>query len=146
MFLKLFLRRTPRWHWRLDAKDADGNSVWVRTVLSARSDWRPQITSAMKGLLKQADPTQIGAVKVVDLLFYHVLTTIYLSGLQRDVDWWTHYPSSKTDKVNAVLRRLAGFLSRFFKDRFLPDLLVRHRDAVTSHRARVGGIDPGFLN
>ncbi|HZN98088.1 MAG TPA: HAD-IA family hydrolase [Gemmatimonadales bacterium] len=145
-FLRLFLRRQPRWHLQLDEKDGDGNPVSTKALLSARREWNAEITNAIKGVLKRGGQNRIGPVRVDDLLLFHLLTTIYLGGLHEDVDWWTVYPSSTAGKVNDILVRFSDQYSKLFRDRFLPDLLVRHTNAETSHKVRAQGRDPGFIN
>lgn len=131
-YLSTFGRQNePYFGWRYAATCADTNTAIDFRVLLGDHSW---VTEILKGVLKDQQDLRVGPrrVSVRWLLFHYLVSQCYLSGLTAEIDWLTVYPSHKAGSTNVLLQELLETLAPAFRDKFLPDLLIRHKDAPKS--------------
>jgi len=133
------------WYWQLQMNDACGRSVDVRALMDSRGAGISAFQNDMLGFLKDGKNPMVGPMTVGNFITFHLLGNLYADGLFNLIDTWAVYPSSKTAKMNRILRYTAVQMARLFRDRPAP-LLVRHTNAVDSGEARKRGITVGFDN
>jgi len=121
----------PYFGWRYAATCADTNTVIDVRVLLGDHSW---LTEILKAVLKDQQDVRVGprGVSVRWLLFHYLVSQCYLSGLTAEIDWLTVYPGHKAGSTNILLQQLLETLAPAFRDKFLPDLLIRHKDAPKS--------------
>jgi len=125
----------PYFGWTYAAPCADtGAAIDVRVLLGDHS-W---LTDILKRVLKEQQDLRVGPreVSVRSLLFHYLVSQCYLSGLTSEIDWLTVYPGHEASSTNIFLQQLIETLARAFRDRSVPDLLVRHEEAPKSQYQR----------
>lgn len=126
----------PNFGWILNHSSRAGN-VDVRSLLYQHTK-----VAGLEALLKQNRDRVLNeeeGLRLGSLMLNYTVAQIYLSGLASEMDAITVYPSSKVGKKNPVLERYMTLLPKVFKmygsgNGYVPDLLVRHKDAPTSHQ------------
>jgi len=63
-------------------------------------------------------------------------TSLYFSGVYDAVDYITAYPKSQAGKYPQCLVKPIDTFAKSFRKRYIPDLIERHTDAITSHLHR----------
>lgn len=137
------LTKASDWYWTLDVSDGDARAVQVRALMDPECGGTPGLRTALKEMLKQRD--QIPPFGPITTVFFHLLGSIYSSRLHNEADVWTIYPG-RSGRLSRVLGPLAEEASRLFRDRYVPDLLVRHAPAKDSGLGRYKGETIDFLN
>lgn len=119
------------WSYRGHCMDTH-TTVDVRVLV----DDHQGLTAAFKTVLKDQGEYLVGSKKIPlqSLLFLYLVSQIYLSGLSGQIDLITTYPGHRANSRNKLLEGYSREMARTFKDRFIPDLLVRHSDAPESKR------------
>lgn len=119
------------WSYRNLCTDTQ-TTVDVRVLV----DDHQGLTSAFKTVLKDQGEYLVGSNKIPlqSLLFLYLVNQIYLSGLSSQIDLITTYPGHTANSRNVLLEGYSQELARTFKDRFIPDLLIRHCDAPESKK------------
>jgi len=121
----------PYFGWTYAATCADtGADIDVRVLLGDHSS----LTEILKTVLKKQRDLRVGSSKVSVrwLLFHYLVSQCYLSGLTSEIDWVTVYPGHEASSANVLLQHLLETLARAFRDKSVPDLLLRHEDAPKS--------------
>ena len=121
----------PYFGWNFEANCSDTNSSIEVHVLFGDHD-SLGLTDNLKTIFKSQEEVTIGKNKLSNIIFHYLLNHCYLSGLTHDVDWITVYPGHAKDSENQFLDRFSHLLTRIFRQRFIPDLLVRHTTAPKS--------------
>lgn len=93
------------------------------------------LTNVLKRVLKDHQIVSIGTAGITLnwLLFHYLITQCYLSGFMPEIDYVTVYPGHKVDSLNPTLSEFLAFPRRMFRQKFIPDLLIRHTDAPSQH-------------
>lgn len=68
-----------------------------------------------------------------------LITSIYFTGLHREVDYICSYPGHKRGYGNKVMNEPMKIFGRCFNKNYIPDLIYRHTDAPKSQTARREG-------
>lgn len=140
-FVFRFLVQPPFWYQHIEAKDRRGRMVAVRGLY-----FTTRTSTLLKDVLKYGYDPKVGDVKGRGFLFRRLLSSLYGTGLIGDIDYWTWYPSHDGNPIRPKHAEFLLQTSRLFRDRYLPDLLHRHKAAAKAAFARARGEDPGFLN
>jgi len=93
------------------------------------------LTETLKKVLKEQKDIEIGStrkISVRNLLFLYLITQCYLSGLIINIDWITIYPGHSQNSLNSTLHQYSESITRIFREKFVPDLILRHKDAPES--------------
>jgi hypothetical protein len=137
------LAKASDWYWTLNTSDGDARKVRVRALMDPECGGTPGLRAGLKEMLKQRD--QIPPFGPITTVFFHLLGSIYSSRLHTETDVWTIYPG-RAGRLSRVLGPFAEEASRLFRDRYVPDLLVRHAVARDSGLGRYKGEEIDFLN
>ena len=93
------------------------------------------LTPILRAILKDQRDIKIGrdsSVYISYILFHYFVSQCYLSGLIENIDWITVYPGHTRGSLNPILQTFSRYIAQMFRDRFIPDLIVRHQDAPKS--------------
>ena len=141
MFVTHFLQPPARWEHAASASQ----QVYVRSLLGAGTSLAattPQRFTAYNVLANKDDVVanenlvKIGDQDVVELLGFHVLSSLNNEGLINPLSYFTCYPSSKRGKENYVLREVIEVISKLLHGYYKSDLLVRAEDAPNTSDER----------
>lgn len=145
-FVRTFLMRESRWYWQLESRDALG-PLDVRAIIPGGKDWDAEMGPATFSVLKLDNDRDFPVIgKFSRFLFLYLLTTIYLAGLHDEFDTWCLIPPSGGQSHRKLFVDFLTASTKLFKEKFLSDLLIRHRPAQKAAYRRHEGEDPGFLN
>lgn len=128
-FIDLFCLQDEDWFWKLDHNGIYACSLAPYGTFKAESrEYSENFIETVKQRLGTAD----------DVKFWGMLlcTRLYFSGLYRDIDYITHYPGHLRGSFPPVLQAPLDAFAKCFRGKFLPDLIIRHTDAVESKRNR----------
>jgi hypothetical protein len=140
-FVVRFLLQPPFWYQQVVTRDRLGRPVEMLGMYRTN-----RASTLLKDVLKFGFDLKVGAVGARGFLFRRLLASLYCAGLTADIDYWTWYPSHDGSPIRAKHSIFLQQTTRLFRDRYLPDLFVRHSPATKSAFARAKGVDPGFLN
>ena len=70
----------------------------------------------------------------------HAATSIYFSGLFEEFDFITVYPGHEKGYGNPVMNESLSILGSFFRKKYIPDLIIRHKTSIKLQHARIKGI------
>ena len=140
-FVFRFLMEQPRWYWKLDRRDSLRRHVHVRGLLPATRQ-----SVELKNVLKFERDLRVEGLDYWSFLFRRLVTALMIDGLLSDIDTWTWYPSASGAPKRRRFTKSFDTASRTFRDYHVPDLLVRHREAIKSATARARGSPPTFAN
>lgn len=143
--MSVFFRHWRYRFWKLSEFDELGRSVVARALLDGNGAGIPLFRSNLLTFLKSRGNPRVGPLRIRDFIMLHLLGSIYGEGLYREADTWTTYPGSRGASpaaLNPVLKRAATM----FRERYVEDLLIRHRHSVDSGATRFGGGTFDFLN
>lgn len=131
-YLSIFGRQeTPYFSWSCIKSCRDtGSHIDIHALLGDHGG----LTSILKTVLKDQKDVKIGPRKtsVKDLLFLYLVSQSYLSGLIANVDLVAVYPGHKKGSLNSTLEEYSKKMTLIFRERFIPDLILRHRDSPKS--------------
>jgi hypothetical protein len=105
----------------------------------------PALKDDLLGLLKSGSSPRVGPLSLRKFIMLHLFGSIYGEALYQDTDVWTTYPGSRGG-TNVALRPMMAQFARLFRDRYIPDLIVRHEPSIDSGEARRRGIEVTFCN
>lgn len=125
VFIDLYLRKQHPWHVTVEIPPP--SPLRVHALVDGRAGGKSPLKELLLETLKYRKPVEEGRLN--QFLRHHLLASLYLSGLHRQVDRWTIVPGHVTRSANPFLD--AAFVKGLpnLLERFLPDLLIRHRDA-----------------
>jgi hypothetical protein len=127
------MQNSPYFGWSYDGICSDTSTpIQVRVLFGDHSEMG--ITPSLKKLLKQQGAVKVGPynIDLATLVFHYLVSQSYFSGITHAVDWITIYPGHEIGSTNPLLAAFSTYLTKSFRNRFIPDLLVRHRDAPES--------------
>lgn len=125
----------PYFGWNYNGRCADtGKPIHVHVLFGDHGSLG--LTHLLKRVLKDQQSTPVGRfqIELATILFQYFVSQLYLSGMTHDVDWITIYPSHREDRTNPLLEEFSTYLTQSFRQKFVPDLLIRHTDAQKSQR------------
>jgi hypothetical protein len=145
LMLNECFRKPVNWYWTLSASDRAGRQITSRAMIDGNGAGIPALRNDLLSFLKDGGNPRVGKFTVRDLMIVHLIGSIYGEGLFRSTDLWAVYPGSKGG-TNKSLELFAKFASRLFKDRYIPDLLIRHTPSMDSGLSRRRGVAVTFTN
>ena len=123
---------SPYFGWTYNKECSDtGTRIDIRALIGTREE---EVNKLLIKVLKNNQRILYGSkqVNLQYLLFMYLLSQCYLSNLTSDVDLITVYPGHIKGKSNKLLERFSVYMSQLFKDRYIKDLIVRHKSAPQS--------------
>lgn len=93
------------------------------------------ITESLKSVFKSQNRVPIGPrspILVAELLFYYFISQCFLSGQMQRIEWVTVYPGHTSGSSNPILAKFSKYMTGIFRNYFLDDLIIRHKDAPKS--------------
>ncbi|MHB8630031.1 MAG: HAD hydrolase-like protein [Aggregatilineales bacterium] len=130
-YLEHFGKQTPPYFgWVCQDTDRHGRPIDMRALFGDHA----RINSHLQQVLKNQRDVKVGSsgTSLRDVLFHYLLNQCYQSGLAAEVDYITVYPGHEAGRRNDTLEDFSRQLGKVFRDRFIPDLLVRHTTAPKS--------------
>ena len=132
-YLETFGRQEPPyfgWTYSTSCRDT-GSDIAVRVLLGNHNGLTPILRTILKN---QKDvPISSGSnVYISYILFHYFVSQCYFSNLIKDIDWITVYPGHEQESLNPVLKAFSKYIAQMFRDKFIPDLIVRHQNAPKS--------------
>jgi len=135
-YIQKYLLKENFWGWKLETQDALGNRVRVLTLLDCRSPLRSIAVDTFKW----------GKMKHRQFFLSHLITSIYLSGIYNEVDYWATYPPHTIgNSLNPTMRHYIKIASQEFRDKYI-DLFVRYRESRDSGASRSLHLPMDFEN
>jgi hypothetical protein len=133
-YLQTFgVQDAPYFGWQCDFRCQDtGTMIDIRALYGNHDALG--LTAMLKKVLKDQQDVRVGRQRISlrAILFDYLVSQIYLSGLNSEVDLVTVYPGHRSDSANPLLQQFSRNLSLIFRERFIPDLLIRHQNAAES--------------
>jgi adenine/guanine phosphoribosyltransferase-like PRPP-binding protein len=135
------------WFAWLDGTDQARRPVTVRAMTDSRGGGSPTLEGQLRRFLKERQDFRLGPYDFGVSVTMHLFGSIYGSGIPQAADTWTIYPGSKrASGPNASLVPFMTAAARLFRGSYVPDLLIRHTDALDSGQTRYAGQCVGFSN
>lgn len=75
-----------------------------------------------------------------------LVTSVYFTGLHKEIDYITVYPGHKKGSGSPIMNDTLDLFGKCFRARYIPDLILRHTDAVKSQTAKQLGLVADHLN
>jgi hypothetical protein len=131
-FCELFGLRQHPIFWSIDWKD-----LQVRSMGPFSTMRRPDFT------IFGSDARNVAKHGVGERRFWFlmIVSSLYFSGLLRDVDYLCPFPGHNPSSVSPVQQGLDAFLTtlgKCFRKDYLPDLIIRHQASIKSQTAGAG--------
>lgn len=131
-----FTKREP-WYATYEGIDDTGQTVNVVSMMDSRGGGDQHLEGLLRRFLKERIDGHSTPMPFGVFVAFHLLGSLFTSGLVADADIWTVYPGSKVNKgPNASLTPFMEEAARLFQDKFHRELLIRHTDAEDSGRTR----------
>jgi len=128
-FIDTFCLREHYWYFKIEDGDLRVYSLApFSTYLEQYKEYSESLIETVK--LKLGDDDD------VDFWGKYLCTSTYFSGVYEAVDYICPYPGHRRGSVPRVLEVPMQTFAKCFRKRFVPDLLVRHTDAIESKRNR----------
>jgi hypothetical protein len=131
-------RKQHHWYWSLDTQDRDGHRVRTMALIDGNGAGDSNLKNDLIAVLKREESRKVGRMELRDFLVLHLIASLYGEGLTEEVDWWTTYPGRQGQRKQA-LGSLLEYGAKLFRDKYQPDLFVRHSPAIHSRDARSEG-------
>ena len=129
------------WYCKLETTDQLGRRVSRRSLIDGRGAGSTALKRDLISFFKKSGSPR----NLASFVLLHLLGSIYDEGLHREVDYWTIYPGHGGGPSPAFAPYI-DLVAKLFRDRFIPDLLVRHTPSRKSAFARYGGNSVDFYN
>lgn len=127
------MQRAPYFGWQYN-RDTCMETNTVIDVRALIGQMETEVNEALKRVLKFYKSDTLGSKNyfISYILFMYLVSQCYLSDLLSDIDIITVYPGHNKGSTNKVLKDYSSYLSLFFKDKFIDDLILRHTTAPKS--------------
>lgn len=133
------------WYFDLSTTDQLGRLVTARALIDGNGAGNTSLKQRLLGFFRYGSGSSVGPLDFRWFIMLHLLGSIYGEGLYREADIWTFYPGSKGN-IPAALNPVLRTTAKLFRDRYVPDLLTRHTDAIDSGETRAAGGEVDFAN
>lgn len=128
-FIDTFCLREHHWYFRIEDGDLRVYSLApYSTMLADFKEYSESLIDTVKHKLGDKDE--------IDFWGKYLCTSTYFSGVYETVDYICPYPGHTRGSVPRVLEGPMQAFAKCFRKRFIPDLLLRHTDAIESKRNR----------
>lgn len=135
-YLQKYLLKDNFWAWKLEKYDLLGRRLRALALLDCLSSIKDFAVDTFKW----------GHIKHKAFFLNHLIASIYLSGIYKEIDFWATYPPHVVGgSLNPVMEEYLKVVSKEFKDKYV-DLFIRHKESVDSGASRKLGIPINFEN
>lgn len=128
-FIDIFCKREHYWCFKID------NPEFRYFALAPFSTYKPQYATYSK----DARSTAKHGSGHPEFWVSALITSIYFTGLYKEIDYICSYPGHKTGFGNKIMNEPMMIFGRCFNKNYIPDLIYRHQDAPKSQTARIEG-------
>lgn len=133
-YLSTYAHQSPPyfgWNFNGDCSDTKTN-ISIYALFGQHGDLG--LTRPLTRLLKNREDVVVGVKNnhLGSILFHYAVSQTYLSGLIQEIDTVTVYPGHNINSLNPVLATFSADFPKFFKQKQMPQLLVRHTDSADS--------------
>ncbi|EAR62801.1 hypothetical protein [Neptuniibacter caesariensis] len=135
-FIDVFCLREHFWCHEIKS---DGFEYYA---LAPFSTYKPEYTMYSKDARAAAKDGQGHPEFWLRALF----TSIYFTGLHKRIDYITTYPGHKAGSNDSLMAEAMTIFGKCFRKAYLPDLIIRHKDAVKSQTAKQLGLVADYKN
>lgn len=134
--IKKYLLKEDFWYWKLETNDQRNRNIQIYAMLSCASRIKDYAVEALKW----------GVLRYRFFFMFHLVASLYLSGIYKETDCWTNYPShSEGDSVNPMMDSIMKKFTKEVKTKHL-NLFRRHTESRDSGASRRRGRRVGFEN
>jgi len=129
-FIDVFCLREHWWFFAIEEADLSVYSLAPFTTYTgpAEKHYSQNFISTVKHELGEEEDVQFWAK--------YLCTSLYFSGVYEDVSYITRYPGHRQGSFPAVLSEPMSIFAKCFRGKYLPDLIVRHTQAMESKKNR----------
>jgi hypothetical protein len=138
-FITHFLLKQNFWYWHLLREDGVGRSVEIFSLIDGNGAGVPRLKQHLIRVLKQKSDILINNNSFKKFILYHLLGSIYLSGIYSNLDFWTTYPGHQQNSTNIIMEDLLDIHAKLFREQYLQNLLIRHTTSKKSSFSRAVG-------
>lgn len=136
-YISQYLLKEHYWGWDLERYDSTGNRLKGLAVFDCSSSKIKQIALHV---------LKWGYIQYRPFILNHLIASIYLSQIHKEIDFWSTYPShNQGGSINQIMEAHLDTVSKEFRDKYV-DLFVRHKASVDSGASRHSGIQMNFEN
>jgi predicted amidophosphoribosyltransferase len=140
------LTKEHPWSWDASIRSEGRNPYEFRALLPAGRGLAEPLQGQLIKLLKNGEDSELAEhLSIHQFVNLHLLASLFHDDLF-SMDYWTSIPGHKgaTDQILAPALDLAAKLSRH---KYMPNLLIRHREAKRSNAAyKEGGLNGALKN
>ena len=129
------------WYYKLATTDLLGRRVSQRSLIDGHGAGSAALKRDLISFFKESGSPR----NLAFFVLLHLLGSIYDEGIHLQVDSWTIYPGHGGGPSPAFAPYI-DLVAKLFRDRFIPDLLVRHTPSSKSAFTRYGGNSVDFYN
>lgn len=129
-FIDVFCLREHWWYFAIEER---GLRVFALAPFSTYADVRFKTHS--EDFIRVVK-NQLGDQEDVEFWAKYLCTSLYFSGVYADVNYITPYPRHLSGTYPSVLEEPMAVFARCFRGKFIPDLIVRHTNAIESKKNR----------
>lgn len=134
--IRRHLLKEEYWGWELEKIDNQERPIKAIALLDCRSSLRDYAVRALK----------YGERQHRTFFLLHLVSSVYLSGLYREVDYWATYPShNEGNSLNPLMSWIFDRVTKEFRKKYI-DLFYRHKESIDSGTSRRNGISVNFTN
>lgn len=135
-FISHYLMKNHLWYWKLEEMDRLGRRIKILCMIDGSAGGNREIKSYLILVLKEKRDIKVKGESFKSFLLFHLLGSIYLDGVYRGIDYWTTYPGHTQGSTNDVMGGFLEIAAKLFRDQYLDNLFIRHKDAQKSAYAR----------
>ncbi len=135
-FIDIFCLRN---HWWGFSIEKNGLRAYALSIFSTYIEKYAMTSSDAKSAAKE------GRGKL-EFWAHYTISSIYFSGLYNEIDYIAPYPRHKAGTGNATIADVLDVFAKCFRIKYIPDLIMRHKDAEKSQTLRQAKRQPSHLN
>jgi len=134
--IRQYLLKENFWYWKLETSDEKDRNVQVYAMLNCASHIKNYAVEALK----------FGMLRYRFFFMFHLVASLYLSGIYKEVNCWTNYPSSSvSDSINPIMDNIMRKFTTEVKKKHM-NLFLRHTQSRDSGASRYSGRKVAFEN
>lgn len=126
-FIDVFCVRRHDWEFKLETDS--GLRYFALAPFSTMMQQYEEYSASARNLAKGG---------IGDPIFWgrYLCASLFLSGLHSEIDYACPFPSHQANTWNDPLKSVVDSFTKCFRAKYLPDLVVRHKTALQSHKNR----------
>ena len=129
----IFRKQHP-WAWRYDYTTARGTHLRQMALIDGNGAGDDQLKADLIAVLKNSGDPRVGQMLLREFVVLHLIASIYAERLQDETDIWSSYPS-RDGRRTSQLTQAIDVAAKLFRDKYRPNLLIRHKPAIHSRNA-----------